>query len=106
MRGPYPQIRMIPSGGVSLETASAFLEAGAFALGVGGKLAEPRRSAIAIWPTSNDRPASSSPPWPTPGRSWVCDSPLRCHLAIALKTLADHFHRLLDRAGLTGEGQA
>jgi 2-dehydro-3-deoxyphosphogluconate aldolase / (4S)-4-hydroxy-2-oxoglutarate aldolase len=41
LRGPYPQIRMMPSGGVTLETAAAYLEAGAFALGVGGKLADP-----------------------------------------------------------------
>ena len=42
LRGPYPHIRMLPSGGVTLDTATAFLEAGAFALGVGGKLVEPR----------------------------------------------------------------
>ncbi len=42
LRGPYPQVRMIPTGGVTLETAGAFLEAGAFALGVGTKLVEPR----------------------------------------------------------------
>jgi len=38
LRGPYPQIRMVPSGGVSLDTAASFLEAGAFALGIGTKL--------------------------------------------------------------------
>ncbi len=42
LRGPYPHIRMIPSGGVSLETAAAFLEAGAFALGIGTKLVTPQ----------------------------------------------------------------
>ena len=41
LRGPYPHIRMVPSGGVSLETAAAFLEAGAFALGIGTKLVSP-----------------------------------------------------------------
>jgi 2-dehydro-3-deoxyphosphogluconate aldolase/(4S)-4-hydroxy-2-oxoglutarate aldolase len=42
LRGPYPQVRMMPTGGVTLETAAAFLEAGAFALGVGTKLVDPR----------------------------------------------------------------
>ncbi|HEY1785281.1 MAG TPA: bifunctional 4-hydroxy-2-oxoglutarate aldolase/2-dehydro-3-deoxy-phosphogluconate aldolase [Pirellulales bacterium] len=41
LRGPYPHIRMVPSGGVSLDTAAAFLEAGAFALGIGTKLVSP-----------------------------------------------------------------
>ncbi|HTU26477.1 MAG TPA: bifunctional 4-hydroxy-2-oxoglutarate aldolase/2-dehydro-3-deoxy-phosphogluconate aldolase [Pirellulales bacterium] len=41
LRGPYPHVRMVPSGGVSLETAAAFLEAGAFALGIGTKLVTP-----------------------------------------------------------------
>lgn len=42
LRGPYPQIRLMPTGGVTLETAGAFLQAGACALGVGGSLVEPQ----------------------------------------------------------------
>jgi 2-dehydro-3-deoxyphosphogluconate aldolase / (4S)-4-hydroxy-2-oxoglutarate aldolase len=38
LKGPLPQIKMIPTGGVSLATANEFLEAGAFALGVGSDL--------------------------------------------------------------------
>lgn len=38
LKGPFPQIKMIPTGGVSLSTARAFLEAGVEALGVGGDL--------------------------------------------------------------------
>jgi len=38
LKGPLPQIEMIPTGGVSLGTAREFLEAGAFALGVGSDL--------------------------------------------------------------------
>ena len=38
MKAPLPQVEMIPTGGVSLATASEFLEAGAFALGVGADL--------------------------------------------------------------------
>src|SRR5881409_3993533 len=42
MRGPLPQIRLMPTGGVDLTTAAAFLRAGACCLGVGGQLVEPR----------------------------------------------------------------
>jgi len=42
LRGPLPQIRMMPTGGVNLETAAAFLQAGAFALGVGSSLVSPQ----------------------------------------------------------------
>jgi 2-dehydro-3-deoxyphosphogluconate aldolase/(4S)-4-hydroxy-2-oxoglutarate aldolase len=42
VRGPLPQIRMMPTGGVDLNTAAAFLKAGACCQGVGGQLEEPR----------------------------------------------------------------
>jgi 2-dehydro-3-deoxyphosphogluconate aldolase/(4S)-4-hydroxy-2-oxoglutarate aldolase len=42
IKGPLPQIRLMPTGGVNLQTAAAFLHAGAFALGVGGSLVDPR----------------------------------------------------------------
>jgi 2-dehydro-3-deoxyphosphogluconate aldolase/(4S)-4-hydroxy-2-oxoglutarate aldolase len=38
LKGPLPHIEMIPTGGVMLGTAAEFLEAGAFALGVGSDL--------------------------------------------------------------------
>ncbi|WP_158792623.1 bifunctional 4-hydroxy-2-oxoglutarate aldolase/2-dehydro-3-deoxy-phosphogluconate aldolase [Granulicella sp. L60] len=38
LKGPLPHIKMIPTGGVSLATAKEFLDAGAFALGVGSDL--------------------------------------------------------------------
>ena len=40
IKAPLPQIELIPTGGVSLATAAEFLEAGAFALGVGGDLVD------------------------------------------------------------------
>lgn len=40
IHGPLPQIRLMPTGGVNLQTAEAFLKAGACALGVGGSLVE------------------------------------------------------------------
>jgi 2-dehydro-3-deoxyphosphogluconate aldolase/(4S)-4-hydroxy-2-oxoglutarate aldolase len=35
---PFPHLRLIPTGGVTLETAASFIKAGARALGVGGDL--------------------------------------------------------------------
>jgi 2-dehydro-3-deoxyphosphogluconate aldolase/(4S)-4-hydroxy-2-oxoglutarate aldolase len=40
--GPLPQVRLMPTGGVDLTTAQAFLQAGACCLGVGGSLVDPR----------------------------------------------------------------
>ena len=42
IRGPLPQIRIMPTGGVDLSTAEAFLKAGACCLGVGSSLVEPK----------------------------------------------------------------
>jgi 2-dehydro-3-deoxyphosphogluconate aldolase/(4S)-4-hydroxy-2-oxoglutarate aldolase len=42
LRGPLPQVRLMPTGGVDLATAAAFLQAGACCLGVGGQLVEPQ----------------------------------------------------------------
>lgn len=41
LKGPLPQVPMIPTGGVNLETAADFLRAGADALGVGSELISP-----------------------------------------------------------------
>jgi 2-dehydro-3-deoxyphosphogluconate aldolase / (4S)-4-hydroxy-2-oxoglutarate aldolase len=41
LRGPLPQIRVMPTGGVDLTTAAAFLKAGACCLGIGSQLVEP-----------------------------------------------------------------
>lgn len=38
LKGPFPSLRLIPTGGVTLQTALGFLEAGAAAIGVGGDL--------------------------------------------------------------------
>src|SRR5205807_8082672 len=42
LAGPLPQVRLMPAGGVDLNTAAAFLKAGACCLGMGGQLAEPK----------------------------------------------------------------
>jgi 2-dehydro-3-deoxyphosphogluconate aldolase / (4S)-4-hydroxy-2-oxoglutarate aldolase len=38
IRAPLPQVRLMPTGGVNLQTAAEFLKAGACALGIGGSL--------------------------------------------------------------------
>src|SRR5258708_5974321 len=38
LKGPFPQIDMIPTGGVNLETAADFLKAGSAAIAVGSEL--------------------------------------------------------------------
>lgn len=38
LKGPLPQIPLVPTGGVNLSTAGEFIRAGAAALGVGGEL--------------------------------------------------------------------
>jgi 2-dehydro-3-deoxyphosphogluconate aldolase/(4S)-4-hydroxy-2-oxoglutarate aldolase len=40
LKAPLPQVELIPTGGVSLSNAREFLQAGAFALGVGADLAD------------------------------------------------------------------
>jgi len=45
LHGPLPQVRLLPTGGVNLQTIGSFLKAGAFAVGLGGALVDP--SAVA-----------------------------------------------------------
>jgi 2-dehydro-3-deoxyphosphogluconate aldolase/(4S)-4-hydroxy-2-oxoglutarate aldolase len=45
LRGPLPQLRLMPTGGVTIENAVAFLRAGAAVVGVGGALVD--REAVA-----------------------------------------------------------
>jgi 2-dehydro-3-deoxyphosphogluconate aldolase/(4S)-4-hydroxy-2-oxoglutarate aldolase len=38
LKAPFPRVELIPTGGVNLSNAAAYIAAGAFALGVGGDL--------------------------------------------------------------------
>jgi 2-dehydro-3-deoxyphosphogluconate aldolase/(4S)-4-hydroxy-2-oxoglutarate aldolase len=40
LKAPLPHVELVPTGGVSLDTAAAFIKAGASALGVGGDLVD------------------------------------------------------------------
>ena len=42
LRGPLPQVRLMPTGGVDLNTAADFLKAGACCLGIGSQLVDPK----------------------------------------------------------------
>lgn len=40
LKGPFPEIPFVPTGGVNLTTAAEFIQAGAVALGIGGELVQ------------------------------------------------------------------
>lgn len=41
LKGPFPKMRFVPTGGIGFENASEYLAAGALAVGLGGKLTSP-----------------------------------------------------------------
>ena len=55
MRGPLPQVRLMPTGGVDLNTATDFLKAGACCLGVGSQLVDPKLVAGKDYDALRDR---------------------------------------------------
>lgn len=44
--GPFPQLKIIPTGGLDAESAVAFIRAGAVAVGVGGRLCPHRMDEV------------------------------------------------------------
>jgi 2-dehydro-3-deoxyphosphogluconate aldolase/(4S)-4-hydroxy-2-oxoglutarate aldolase len=55
LKGPFPQIEMIPTGGVSLTTAGDFLKAGASAVAVGGELVDAKTIKEGNYPIFTER---------------------------------------------------
>ena len=49
VKAPFPEIRLMPTGGVTVETLPAFRDAGADAFGVGSPLFDPRQVAAGNW---------------------------------------------------------
>jgi 2-dehydro-3-deoxyphosphogluconate aldolase/(4S)-4-hydroxy-2-oxoglutarate aldolase len=49
VRAPLPQLRLVPTGGVSADNAIEYLQAGAAALAVGGKLVDKNAVARGDW---------------------------------------------------------
>ncbi len=50
LRAPLPHLRMVPTGGVDLNTIAAFFKAGAAAVGVGSAMISPALLAKEDWP--------------------------------------------------------
>jgi 2-dehydro-3-deoxyphosphogluconate aldolase/(4S)-4-hydroxy-2-oxoglutarate aldolase len=55
VRGPLPQIKLIPTGGVDANNAGDFIRAGAVAVALGSNLVDPRSVASEDWPTITTR---------------------------------------------------
>ena len=55
LKGPFPQIEMIPTGGVTLENAGEFLKAGACAIGVGTELVDGKSMAAGKFDVIEER---------------------------------------------------
>ena len=55
LRGPLPQVKLMPTGGVSLENAGEWIKAGAVAIGVGGALVDPRLVAAGQYAAITER---------------------------------------------------
>ncbi len=53
--GPLPQLKLIPSGGVSLDNAGDFVRAGAVAVALGSNLVDQATVTNADWPTLTER---------------------------------------------------
>ena len=55
LRGPLPHVKLMPTGGVSLENAGDWIRAGAVAIGVGGALVDPTLVAAGDYAAITDR---------------------------------------------------
>jgi len=53
--GPLPQVKLIPTGGVSLENAGDFIRAGAIAVALGSNLVDAKTVAAGDWETIEQR---------------------------------------------------
>lgn len=55
IKGPLPQVELVPVGGVTLENTAEFIRAGGSAVGVGGELVAPQLLEAKDWPTLTER---------------------------------------------------
>jgi len=55
LRGPLPQVRLMPTGGVTIENAAEFLAAGAVAVGIGTALVDARAVEAGDWAALEER---------------------------------------------------
>ena len=54
VRGPLPQVKLMPTGGVSLSNAGEWIKAGAVAIGVGTAMVDSKAVAANDWPAITD----------------------------------------------------
>jgi 2-dehydro-3-deoxyphosphogluconate aldolase/(4S)-4-hydroxy-2-oxoglutarate aldolase len=57
---PFPHIKLIPSGGVTLENAPDFIKAGAVAVALGSALVDPKAIDRGDWSAITERAQSLS----------------------------------------------
>ncbi|MFO0957058.1 MAG: bifunctional 2-keto-4-hydroxyglutarate aldolase/2-keto-3-deoxy-6-phosphogluconate aldolase [Isosphaeraceae bacterium] len=55
VKAPLPQLKLMPTGGVDLDTAAAFLKAGAFCLGAGSSLVDSKAVAAGDYDAIRER---------------------------------------------------
>ena len=55
LRGPYPQVELLPSGGISADNAAAFLAAGATAVCAGTSVVPPAAVSRGDWTAITER---------------------------------------------------
>ncbi|HWD00751.1 MAG TPA: bifunctional 4-hydroxy-2-oxoglutarate aldolase/2-dehydro-3-deoxy-phosphogluconate aldolase [Candidatus Sulfopaludibacter sp.] len=55
LKGPFPQIEMVPTGGVNMDTVADFLKAGSCAVGVGGELVDGKSMAAGRFDVIEER---------------------------------------------------
>jgi 2-dehydro-3-deoxyphosphogluconate aldolase / (4S)-4-hydroxy-2-oxoglutarate aldolase len=55
LKGPFPQIRLMPTGGVTLENARSFIEAGACAVGIGTALIDTKAVEAGDWDSLTEK---------------------------------------------------
>ena len=55
LRGPYPQVELLPSGGISADNAAAFLAAGATAVCAGTSVVPPAAVSRGDWTEITER---------------------------------------------------
>ena len=54
LRGPFPGIKLLPTGGIDVSNAADYINAGAMALGVGGKLVDKTAIKAGNWQALTD----------------------------------------------------
>jgi 2-dehydro-3-deoxyphosphogluconate aldolase/(4S)-4-hydroxy-2-oxoglutarate aldolase len=63
LKAPFPEIPLMPTGGVTVETLPAFKKAGAEAFGVGGPLFDPKQVAAGNWGWFREQAARFAEAW-------------------------------------------